>query len=97
MNDYDNTSPGVLSEDWIDSLLVEDEENHIENFDDTINDTLKWHSKQLSTHPHLLTSNYGRNHVNTFGHLIIPTVVRMDHLNHSSKHSTMQGSTVVSN
>tara|TARA_B100000073_G_scaffold99144_1_gene78808 strand:+ start:2504 stop:2629 length:126 start_codon:yes stop_codon:yes gene_type:complete len=41
MNNYEYTTTDVLNEDWIDSLLVEDEERHIENFDDTINDTLK--------------------------------------------------------
>lgn len=41
MNNYEYTTTDVLTEDWIDSLLVEDEERHIENFDDTINDTLK--------------------------------------------------------
>lgn len=41
--DYTPTNGDVINEDWIDSLLSEDEQAYKENYDDTIRTTLKWH------------------------------------------------------
>lgn len=39
--DYNPTHGDVINEDWIDSLLSEDEQAYKENYDDTIRTTLK--------------------------------------------------------
>ena len=39
--DYTPTNGDVINEDWIDSLLSEDEQAYKENYDDTIRTTLK--------------------------------------------------------